>query len=88
MARCRWSRRENWPLRCGPVMVGHPEAESSHTHTQPPSRQDLLVAGLTPHTPAPVGWSATEKDIAAPLLASQGGLRTTDVDGATWVVEQ
>ena len=61
---------------------------TTHTHTQPLSRQDLLVAGLTPHTPAPVGWSATEKDIAAPLLVSQGGLRTTDVDGATWVVEQ
>jgi hypothetical protein len=46
------------------------------------------VAGQTQHTPAPVGWSANGPGVAAPLLVSKGGLRTTDIDGATWVVEQ
>ena len=48
--------------------------------------KDGFIVAVTPHTPAPVGYSAIGKDIAASLLVSHGGLRTTDVDGATWVV--
>jgi DNA (cytosine-5)-methyltransferase 1 len=35
-----------------------------------------------------VDWagSAQHVDVAAPLLASRGGLKTSDIDGATWVV--
>jgi len=29
--------------------------------------------------------SAVEEDLAAPLLTQTGGLRSTDIDGATWV---
>jgi DNA (cytosine-5)-methyltransferase 1 len=64
---------------------------ATHTHTHTPCRlspEDSVVAGLTQHTPAPVGWSANGPGVAAPLLVSKGGLRTTDIDGATWVVEQ
>ena len=41
------------------------------------------------HTHSQAGWSgsASGADLAAPLLMQTGGLRTTDIDGATWVVE-
>jgi DNA (cytosine-5)-methyltransferase 1 len=67
------------------------DVTATHTHTHTPCRlspEDSVVAGQTQHTPAPVGWSANGPGVAAPLLVSKGGLRTTDIDGATWVVEQ
>ena len=61
---------------------------ATHTHTHRRSQPHWDPVGLTRRTPAPVGWSANGSDTAAPLLVSNGGLRTTDIDGATWVVEQ
>lgn len=41
-------------------------------------------------TPLPAGWSGSAQDpnLAAPLMTSRGGMKTTDIDGATWVVTQ
>ena len=51
----------------------------------------LASGGPTLHTPKQAGWSgsAQEQDIAAPLLnPAKGGMRTTDIDGATWVIQK
>lgn len=59
----------------------------THTHTH--SQQDSVAVGPISHTQQPAGWSgsAQETGIAAPLMTSRGGIRTTDIDGATWVVQ-
>lgn len=59
----------------------------THTHTH--SQQDSVAVAQTSHTQQPAGWSgsAQEAGIAAPLMTSRGGIKTTDIDGATWVVQ-
>jgi DNA (cytosine-5)-methyltransferase 1 len=53
------------------------------THTHTPSPVDLVPVAPIWRTPKQVGLSASDENLAAPLLS---GLRTTDIDGATWVV--
>lgn len=60
----------------------------THTHTPAHSPEGSVVEAQTSRTQQQAGWSGScqESDMAAPLLASKGGLKTTDIDGATWVV--
>jgi len=56
------------------------------THTQTLSLAASVPVAPIWRTPKQVGLSASEENLAAPLLSSRGGLKTTDIDGATWVV--
>jgi len=56
------------------------------THTQTLSLAASVPVAPIWRTPTQVGLSASDENLAAPLLSSRGGLKTTDIDGATWVV--
>ena len=68
-----------------------PEMHVVTTHTRMRSPADSLAEAQTLPTQKQAGWSgsAQEVNVAAPLLnQAQGVLRTTDIDGATWVVSR
>ena len=73
----------------GPVQVLlEPEGSAGNPAKGEPSRS-IITSALT----GGIGsrsWagSASREDQAAPFLSVSGGLRTTDIDGATFVVEQ
>jgi len=73
----------------GPVQILlEPEGSAGNPPKGEPSRS-IITSALT----GGIGsrsWagSASREDQAAPFLSVSGGLRTTDIDGATFVVEQ